>query len=246
MPKAAKSSTTARSKARSTPIPKPTKHASTSKTKNPKDSHLYTDDNPATTIHGTGFKDKSAALRTLDLIKNRSLIYQFQTVNTMYHRAKHHPAMKKAVGGAASTQGMREAMEVFRTWLDETYPAAKESLRAGGFKPMLSKKVVERYLERIEGSKVVSEDAKAFAKVYVNLPKGKKLGNVLVDDSRPMEQDWEARRYAALDGLVPAGKEGGEKEWKLSELWNDDRDVADQHLELVAWAWSPVAESKLP
>lgn len=245
MPKAAKSST-ARSKAKTTPISKPSKNASTTKSKDPKDSHLYTDDNPATTIHGTGFKDKSAALRTLDLIKNRSPIYQFQTVNTMYHRAKHHPAMKKAADGAASTQGMREAMEVFRTWLDETYPAAKDDLRAGGFKPLLSKKVMERYLERIEGSSSVSADAKAFAKVYVNLPKGKKLGNVLVDDSKPMEQDWEARRYEALASLVPAGKEGGEKEWKLSELWNDDRKMTDQHLELVAWAWSPVAESKLP
>ena len=141
---------------------------------------------------------------------------------------------------------MREAMEVFREWLDVTYPAAKDALRAGGFKPLLSKKTVEKYLPQIENSKSVSEDAKRFATVYAELPKGKKLGNVLVDDSKPMEHDWEARRYVALDRLVPEGKEPGEKEWKLSELWNDDRQLSDQHLEMVAWAWSPGAEGKLP
>jgi hypothetical protein len=241
MPKASKNPTAAKSKAKADPISKPAK-----RTKDLKDSHLYTDDNPATTIHGTGFKDKSAALRTLDLIKNRSLIYQFQTVNTMYHRAKHHPSMKKAAPGAASTRDMREAMEVFREWLDVTYPAAKDALRAGGFKPLLSKKTVQRCLPQVEKSTSVSENAMRFARVYAELPKGKKLGNVLVDDSKPMEHDWEARRYEVLDALVPSGKEAGEKEWKLSELWNDDSQLSDRHLELVAWAWSPIAEGKLP
>lgn len=211
----------------------------------PKASHLYTDDNPATTIHGTGFKDKATAEHTLQLISRRSLIYQFQTVNTMYNRAKHHPAMKKAAEGSASTADMRAAMEVFKEWLDVTYPAERESLRAGGFKPLVSKKTVERYLPKIEASKKVGKDARQFANVYCSLGKGKRLGNVLVDDSKPAEPDWERKRYEALDELVPKRKEG-EKEWKLSELWTDDRDVADGHLQLVAWAWSPVAESKLP
>lgn len=218
-----------------------------SKTKDdPKASHLYTDDNPATTIHGTGFKDKATADHTLELISRRSLIYQFQTTNTMYNRAKHHPAMKKkSAESSDSTADMRAAMEVFKEWLDVTYPAEREALRAGGFKPLLSKKVVERYLEKIKASKKVSDDAKQFAKTYCSLGKGKRLGNVLVDDSKPAELDWERKRYEALDGLVPKGKEA-EKEWKMSELWTDEREVAEGHLELVAWAWSPVAESKLP
>ena len=105
---------------------------------------------------------------------------------------------------------------------------------------------MERYLPQIEGSKKVSDNAKRFAKVYAALPKGKKLGNVLVDHSKPEEPDWERERYTALDSLVLADKEGNEDGWKLSELWTDDREVTSQHLELVAWAWSPVKESKLP
>ena len=154
--------------------------------------------------------------------------------------------MKKKVDGSAGTADMREAMDVFKNWLDVTYPAERDSLRAGGFKPLLSKKCVERYLARIEKSGAVSKDSKAFAKVYATLPKGKKLGNVLVDDSKPVEHDWERKRYQSLNELVPGGKEDGGDVWKLSELWTDDREVAEPHLELIAWAWSPAGESKLP
>ncbi|WPA97250.1 uncharacterized protein RHO25_001859 [Cercospora beticola] len=248
MPKA--QSTTRKRTTHHDPLAKPNKSStsSSSSSRTGRNSHLYTDDNPKTTIHGTGFKDRAAAERTLKLIEQRSLIYQFQTVNTMFNRAKHHPSMKKAASGSASTADMRAAMDVFRNWLDVTYPEAQASLRAGGFKPLLSKKVVERHLSRIQDSDVISEKAKQFAKVYCELPKGKKLGNVLVDDSKPMEPDWERARYMELDQLVPpgAGKEDGQDAWKISELWVEDGVLSDQHLHLFAWAWSPVPEKKLP
>lgn len=224
---------------RQDPLSKP------SSTRTGKDSHLYTDDNPSTTIHGTGFKDKAAAERTLDLIKRRSLIYQFQTINTMFNRAKHHPAMKKAVDGSASTADMRAAMDVFRHWLDVTYPAAKDAQRAGGFKPMLSKKTVEKYIKRIEQSKDVDRLGQEFGRVYCELPKGKKLGNVLVNDSKPEEADWETKRYETLNDLVPASQEDSPDKWKSDDLFDSDGNVSEQHLKLIAWAWSPIPERKL-
>lgn len=137
-------------------------------------------------------------------------------------------------------------MDVFHHWLEVTYPAEKDALRAGGFKPLLGKKVVERYLPKIEASEVVDEEAKTFAKLYAGLGARKKLGNVLVDDTKPTEADWEKRRYTVLDGLVGEGKEAGQDQWKLSELWEDDREASGEHLRLIAWAWSPVPEKKLP
>ena len=69
---------------------------------------LYEDNHPESSTKGTGFKDKQKALNTLEIIKNRDLIYQKQVVNTMYNRAKYHPYQ---------TENMKEAMKVFIDWL---------------------------------------------------------------------------------------------------------------------------------
>lgn len=71
---------------------------------------LYEDKHPETSTKGTGFKDKEKALDTLKIIKKRDLVYQKQVVNTMYNRAKHHPNQ---------TKEMRDAMKVFKIWLDK-------------------------------------------------------------------------------------------------------------------------------
>ena len=69
---------------------------------------LYNDDHPKTSTKGTGFKDKQKALDTLEIIKNRDIVYQKQVVNTMYNRAKYHPYQ---------TSNMKEAMKVYAKWL---------------------------------------------------------------------------------------------------------------------------------
>ena len=69
---------------------------------------LYEDKHPNTSTKGTGFKNKQKALDTLDIIKNRDLVYQKQVVTTMYNRAKYHPYQ---------TEDMKEAMKVFDKWL---------------------------------------------------------------------------------------------------------------------------------
>ena len=69
---------------------------------------LYEDKHPNTSTKGTGFKNKQKALDTLDILKNRDIIYQKQVVNTMYNRAKYN---------ANQTKGMRKAMKVYKEWL---------------------------------------------------------------------------------------------------------------------------------
>jgi hypothetical protein len=212
-----------------------------------KDSHLYTDDNPATTLHGTGFKDAATANNTLELISKRSLTYQFQTINTLFHRARNHPSVKKAKTPDQAPAGINEALEIFKTWLDETYPASKAALRAAGFKPLLSKTLVGKHLENINAAKddaKVDSEAADFASLYVNLPKNRRLGNVLVDDEKPSEADWEVRRYEALDRLVPEGDEDG-KGWAEERLWDGKGGLSVEHLNLVAWGWSPLGERSL-
>ncbi|KAL3941580.1 MAG: hypothetical protein SGBAC_004082 [Bacillariaceae sp.] len=73
--------------------------------------HLFTDENPATTIKGTGFRDKRIAERTIRLTSQPGVRYkQYWTIKAMRERAIHHPHQ---------TDGMRDAVRVFDKWLKE-------------------------------------------------------------------------------------------------------------------------------
>ena len=82
------------------------------------ESKLYSDDHPNISLKGTGFKNATIANNTIKLIKNRSLKYQFDVINTMYNRAKYHPNQ---------TIEMKDAMKIFKIWLlDYKNKKAKE------------------------------------------------------------------------------------------------------------------------
>jgi len=73
-------------------------------------SSLYTDENPATTIKGTGFKNERIAKRTIELTSQPGVRYkQYWTIRAMRERAAHHP--NKSVG-------IRDAITVFDEWLE--------------------------------------------------------------------------------------------------------------------------------
>jgi hypothetical protein len=58
----------------------------------------------------TGYGTKEKALETLKNIKKFDKTYQKQVVNTMYNRAKYHKYQ---------TKGMRDAMKVYKVWLNK-------------------------------------------------------------------------------------------------------------------------------
>lgn len=145
----------------------------------------------------------------------------------MYNRAKHHP--KK-------TEDMKAAMAVFDKWLKETYPKEKAEQRV--FKPLLAKKVLEQFLPDLQKAKGIDT---RFAELYVALEPRKKLANVLVDDTKPGEADWDKTRVAALSKLVPDADNAVDE----AALWDKDGVPSHFHLSLVAWAWTPLSEYKL-
>ncbi len=73
-----------------------------------KNISLYEDKHPKTSRKGLGFRDKVKAIDTINKIKNENIVYQFQVINTMFNRARFHPHQ---------TKDMREAMDIFKTWL---------------------------------------------------------------------------------------------------------------------------------
>jgi len=202
---------------------------STRKTKDGKDSHLYTDDNPTTTLKGTGFKDAPTAENTISLVSKRSLLYQFQTINTMYHRANHHPH-------SGDNADMQAAMKIFRTWLDETYPRLRSEQTEF---PLLKKGVVELYLPRIrELAGKLGIDSR-WAEMYVELPKGKRLANVLMDETNPAEADLARVRQDVLEGIVE-GNGGDIPEKDDPGLWSaDGKSLSEMHLKCIAYGFSP-------
>ena len=220
--------------------------------KDPKASHLYTDDNPSTTLHGTGFKDAATARHTIEIVSQRSLTYQWQVINTMYYRAKHHPARKKyelnPKSDKAASQGetFQEAMEILEKWLKHDYPEAKKRKREEGkeFKPLLKKETVKKYLDRVNRLDGFDE-GKRFAELYAEYPKGKRLANVLVEDGKPEGRDWEILREIELGKLVDERQAAGQK--GEEGLWDEKKGgCSDWHLRCVGWAWSPVGERRLP
>lgn len=194
------------------------------------DSHLYTDDNPATTLKGTGFKDATTALRTIELVSKRSLTYQFQTINTMLHRARHHPH---------ATPEMQKAITILADWT-ATYKTRKSELLT--YK-LLPKAVVEKYLpsaeshnedQENEGDSVNTE----FAVIYISLPPKARLANTLVNPKQPGEEDWEVCRYRALCALTHHQK----RAFLAEELWDSDGVPSEIHLRMIMWSYSPASK----
>ena len=81
-------------------------------------THLYTDENPATTIKGTGYKNKFIALRTIKLTSQPGVRYkQYWTIRAMRERAAHC---------LNQTKDMLDAIAVFDEWLTNYKEPTKE------------------------------------------------------------------------------------------------------------------------
>ena len=205
------------------------------------DSHLYTDDNPSTTLHGTGFQDEATAKKTTDLVKRRSLTYQFQVINTMFHRAKHHPHPNARI---------EAAMTVFKEWLDQ-YPSKKKELP--DFKKA-SRPLVQACLDAWDAEQIHLTDeqlleteafqaALTWARTYVAMPAGKRLANTLTSDN-PEEPDMESLRLAYLQKLVPEdSKQRDNKAWRLDD--DNHKQVSDLHLQWILWGFSPAEKQAM-
>lgn len=72
---------------------------------------LYTNRKGRKKVSGCGYKDADAAKDTIKLLKRRKvpMNQQVWTITGLYYRAKSHPYQ---------TKDMREAMRVYKKWLD--------------------------------------------------------------------------------------------------------------------------------
>lgn len=97
--------------------------------------------------------------------------------------------------------------------------------------------MVEKSLPRMKSEGM---DTK-WAEMYVALPKGKRLANVLMDDEKPGEADLAKVRQDVLEGLI-SGRGDADLPGKDDKaLWDGHGDaVSSWHLKAIAYGWSPV------
>jgi hypothetical protein len=75
-----------------------------------KSVELYTDAHKSKTIKGLGFKNKDTAIKSILALSKLPMDQQFKIINVLYQRAKYHPY---------PTEGIKDAMKVFKKWLDK-------------------------------------------------------------------------------------------------------------------------------
>lgn len=200
-----------------------------------KDSHLYTDDNPDTTLHGTGFQDSAAAQRTIHLVRKRSLTYQFQVVNTMYYRAKHHPHPNAR---------MQSAMDIFQEWLGQ-YQTRKMDITK--YKTV-KRPLVAATLKAFEGGDLTLTNSTSaspgafkaglsWARIYVDMPTGKRLANTLTTTD-PEQPDMDSLRTLHLQQLVPQDSSTAKQQaWRPNQ--SGPGRISDIHLQWLLFGYSP-------
>lgn len=196
---------------------------------------LYTDKNPKTTIKGLGFKNKDKAIYTIDKIKNKSIIYQFQAINTMYYRAKHHPHR---------TKEMEDAMKIFKKWLDNY---KKKHMKGGMKYNYLKYNIVQKFQKLAEYyniSKVARglEKPKStdvgFLNIYKKYKKNpEKLMLIPVREKNPNGAKWDKTRTNRLNAKL-----GQMKKMKI-KLYHTEGILkglpTKMHTILIMWAYTP-------
>ena len=199
-----------------------------------KSVELYTNAHPKTTVKGTGYKDKKTALKTLNLIKNKSIQYQILVVNVLYQRAKYHKNQ---------TKNMIEAMIIFEKWLKQ------HKNMKGGYKklPYLPLSLVNSYEKlakyynvsrKARGLEKPSTSNEGFLVVYRKIK-----GNSDLMKNIPCKKDkkdgvhWERKREVEI-----LGKLGQAKSMKLDFFHKNGLLKGLPtiiHINMIMWAYSP-------
>ena len=226
-----------------------------SKKSSNKSTNLYTDDNPKTTIKGTGFgfANKESAEKTLDLIKHRSLGYQFALVNTLYNRAKFHPnrtplgADHKHSGVILLSDQMFSAMKVFATFIVEYKKLKTIEDKLYPFLPLDVIKSYEKLAKKFNISEVargIKKSTKStktdmgFYKMLTHVTHVNKLQFIPIKQSNPKGEYYWSYRINFIKARL------GQMKASNTPLFYTDGKYKDlptkQHLTLIIHGFSPL------
>jgi HSP20 family molecular chaperone IbpA len=196
---------------------------------------LFGSETTETTFQGAGFKDKEKALETMQLLEGRDITFQFQVINSMFHRAK---VIHKRTKDPEKVRNLTEAIETFEKWLNNyrSHSRAKENLTylplevVEAFQPLADRYGVKTEVPGVEAT---------FLKVYHEVDGDlKKLRVLKVNPDDEKSITWDVHRNKHLKPLVERMK--GEEAlplYRTEEKWRGL--PTKEHLELVMWGYSP-------
>ncbi|XP_063231687.1 uncharacterized protein LOC134536084 [Bacillus rossius redtenbacheri] len=194
---------------------------------------LFGSETTETTFQGAGFKDKDKALETIRLLEGRDVSFQFQIINSMYHRAK---VILKRTKDAEKVKNLTEAVETFDAWLNDyrAHSRAKENF------PYLPLDVVEGYDKLAEryGIKQPENGTPSFLQVYRSAEGDlKKLRVLKVDKDDDASVTWDVHRNRNLKHVSERIRA---EHLPLYETDLQYRGLPSrEHVEMVMWGYSP-------
>lgn len=212
--------------------------------KNKKHLSLFEDYHPSTTISGLGFKNSEKAMLSLQKIKHKPIPYQKSVVNTLYYRAKYHPHQ---------TKEMKDAMKIFKKWLDKHSKKKEETkIKKGGKNnhsksyPFLKHTIID-YYQQLASYYHISKVArglekpkttdKGFLQVYKPTINAENLKNIPVRKNNPSGANWYQTRINRI-----RAKLGQMKSQHISFFHQDGKLKGlptKMHTILIMWAYSP-------
>jgi hypothetical protein len=196
---------------------------------------LYNDLHPTKSLKNTGFKNKEVALRTINLVKKRSLRYQFDVINTMCNRAKYHPN---------KTKDMDDAIKIFSKWLKNYQKIKKKEEQ---LYPWLSIKKINKFIELASeykvgevsrGIKQSTKTDKGFFQMYKEVGgKSYKLQYIPVKENKPNGQDYWSYRISFIKSRLGQMKKANTQLYVSQGKYKGL--PTKQHLILILHGFSP-------
>ena len=199
-----------------------------------KSIELYTNAHPKSTMKGIGYKNKKIALKTLKIIKGKSMKKQFLIINILYQRAKYHKN---------KTKNMIEAMNIFEKWLNN-YKKMKGGVKKLPYLPLSLVNAYEKLADyynvsrKARGLEKPSTSNEGFLVVYRKVKGNEKLmENIPCRKDKKNGVKWNRKREIEI-----LGKLGQAKSMKLN-FFHKSGPLKGLptviHINMIMWAYSP-------
>jgi hypothetical protein len=208
-----------------------------SKTKTKK-GHLFSDDNPNTTVKGYGFQDEKIAEKTIKDLKNRDTDYQFQVVNTMYHRGL---VVLKKTKNTIKHNNINKAVTIYKKWLTDYKKTKPQVYNYLSVKNVNDLEFLADYYNislKARGLEKPTKSDKGFLEVW-RMVKGdkKKLRNLPVLKNNPNGETWDKHRNNYITRRLSMLKNT-----KDGLYYKDGPDAglpSRLHVNMLMWGYSP-------